>query len=154
MIAIESDTSLTVDSAFQNAASGKTAKCFPSTARFVDSGGNNPVIVSDQGLFGIGTLVPPVADQAAMLHIHSSTQEPLMLVFSNDEEVTGGMALTLVAENNLKQLDFSTLGDQNSLFAIGKAKRNSNPGRRPRTDCGRCHSLQLFAHVGRFHGLR
>lgn len=57
VIAIVSDTSLTVDRGFDNTASGQTATAFPAIARFTDGGGNVRLIISDEGSLQLG--LPP-----------------------------------------------------------------------------------------------
>lgn len=57
VVAIASDTALTVDTEFENSASGQTATAFPSILRISESSGTVSVLVSDQGFLALG--MPP-----------------------------------------------------------------------------------------------
>jgi hypothetical protein len=58
IVAIASDTSLTVDSVFYTTASGLSAAAVPSAVRVDDSGGDPQILVTDDGRVGVGTLTP------------------------------------------------------------------------------------------------
>jgi hypothetical protein len=122
VVEVASNTSLTVDGAFENTASGQTATCFPAIARFESNDGLSPVVISHEGYVGIGTLGTAPSDNPALLRLHAPSQlPPFSLVFSNNkEDIEGGIALWLDSTDGLKELVFQSMGDDAALFTLGK----------------------------------
>jgi hypothetical protein len=130
VVAIASDTSLTVESPFLVTSSGLTTVALPSSARFDDALGNPQVIVNDQGNIGIGTTAPqgqlvvsgtgagdldgcPIGINVHMLQV--SDAWPLVMSTEADGGATTGMALwvTQMGNDGGATLTFSVFQDGN-----------------------------------------
>jgi hypothetical protein len=113
VVAIASDTSLTVESPFLVTSSG-AAVAWPSAARFDSSDGTARVVVNDQGNVGIGTMGPNgqlhvsgtgAGDYASCpVNIHShlpSTSDAWQLVLSTEAgDLTPGVALSVLQQQD------------------------------------------------------
>ena len=105
VIAIASDTSLTVDSNFAQTAADQIAVGLPSAARFDDASGNTQVVVRDDGSVGVGTMLPnaqlevlgngsgDVGGCPVLIRAHApQTSDAWPLVLSSDAGATCGVA--------------------------------------------------------------
>lgn len=121
VVAVATDTSLTVDSDFENTASGQSATLLPSAARFTASDGDNPVTVSDQGYVGIGTLVPRLgSDGGALLRVHAPESGPWMLALTSDDVDPGPGGVGIWLQGRL--LTFNIIDDAGfgpEVFHVG-----------------------------------
>lgn len=131
VIAIASDTSLTVDADFDNTASGETATCFPSVLRLEDGNDGPIVLVSDQGLVGLGTLAPALRTEAnagPLLRLESSIDDDRrLLMLANDGDNQGSFALHCFGGrlhfcpivDNTRESEVLTLGPDEVYFGAG-----------------------------------
>lgn len=130
--AIASDTSLTVNSDFENTASGQTATCFPGVARFERSDHTSPVLISDQGNLYVNTVVPVTTSRPGpLVHIHATTVgevEPYSLVFTEEssfpaegmgikQEGPGLLLFNKIADSG--ESEIFGVGDDTMLYNVG-----------------------------------
>lgn len=131
IIAIASNTSLQVDADFENSSSGETATILPSTARFDAAGGATQVIISDQGLVGIGTATPEFPNEentGPLLRLHAADEVPLLQMFTNGQfGPAEGIGVRLV-DQELEFLYIDSSGTTTQLIRFGPYGALLRPG--------------------------